>query len=75
MNTKSTTSTYLLLDLVCRICKEYGGVLVGSTHLSARSLQGWEEGRMEKGRLLESYSWGHVTSHPEVRILWEGKDK
>ena len=59
----------LLLDLIRSVSQEDRGVGVRGTHLTSLALDGREEGAMNACRFRILDTFGHVTGHPEVRVL------
>lgn len=60
---------YLILDLFVWIGHKDGGGWVAGTHLGLGALEGREEGGVNQCGLQTVHPRGHVTGHPEVRVL------
>ena len=66
---------YLLFDVVHGVGEKDGGGWIRGTHLGLWTLQCWEEGGVKEGWLVETKARSYVTSHTEVGVLGEEKEK
>ena len=60
---------YLVFDLFGRVCEEHWGGGVTATHLGLCSLEGGDEGRVEKGRFWEAETRSHISGHTKIGVL------
>ena len=60
---------YLVFDLFGRVCEEHWGGGVTATHLGLCSLEGGDEGRVEKGGFWEAETRSHISGHTKIGVL------